>query len=67
LYSKIAEEISYEVDLTFLQELDTIYTSSRYPCDIGLMPDGKPTKKLAEQLYEFAKYIYEKTLKMLNN
>jgi len=65
LYNKLADEISYEIDLTLLQELDTLYTSSRYPGDIGLMPDGKPTTELANQLYEFAKYIYEKTFEML--
>jgi len=28
------------------------------------MPEGKPTKELAEQLYEFAKHIYENTIKL---
>jgi len=30
------------------------------------MPEGKPTVKFVKQLYEFAKNIYENTLKMLD-
>jgi HEPN domain-containing protein len=67
LYSKITDEISFEINLTLLQKLDTVYTTSRYPSDLGIMPDGKPAKELAEQLYEFAKYIYDKTLEMLDD
>jgi hypothetical protein len=44
LYSKIESEIGYKIDLTMLQELDTVYTTSGYPSDLGFMPEGKPTK-----------------------
>jgi len=65
LYSKIESEISYEVDITMLQELDTVYTTSRYPSDLGFMPEGKPTKVLAERLFQFAKHIHLNTIKMI--
>jgi len=65
LFGVIQNKVSFTVDSLMLQKTDTVYTTSRYPSDLGLMPDGKPTKELAEQLYEFSKYIYEKTLKML--
>jgi HEPN domain-containing protein len=65
LFGVIQNKLSFTVDNLMLQKTDTVYTTSRYPGDLGLMPDGKPTKELAEQLYVFAKYIYEKTLEML--
>ena len=67
LFSKLADNISFDIDLTLLQELDTVYTSSRYPSDLGLMPDGTPSKEIAEQFYEFANNIYNKAIKMLDN
>jgi len=65
LYGSIQGVLTFEVDNVLLQKLDTIYTISRYPSDLGLLPDGKPTKELALQLYEFAKYIYQNTIKMI--
>jgi hypothetical protein len=53
------------VDLDKLELLDKVYSSSRYPGEIGLMPDGKPTLETAHQQYAFAKYIYENTIVML--
>jgi HEPN domain-containing protein len=67
LFGLIQNFITFEVDTTLLQVMDALYTTTRYPSDLGLLPDGKPTKKLAEQLYEFAKHIFNNTVKMLNN
>lgn len=44
---------------------NTIYATSRYPGDFGLIPEGKPSQELAEQLYIFAKYIFGKTTEMI--
>jgi len=66
LYGLTQSYITFTIDSTLLQTLDTVYTTSRYPSDLGLIPLGKPTKELATKLYEFAKYIYENTLIMLN-
>jgi len=65
LFSQILEEVDFEVDFAFLQVLDSIYTSSRYPSDLGLLPEGKPTIELVAQLYQFAKNVYENTIKMI--
>jgi HEPN domain-containing protein len=67
LHSLIETPITYEVDLDQLELLDKVYTTSRYPDDLGLMPEGKPTIEQAVQFYEFAKYIYEKTLEAIEN
>ena len=35
------------VDTTLLIELDTLYIDARYPGEMGLMPNGKPTLHVA--------------------
>ncbi len=63
LYGSIQNIIAFAVDGQMLQITDTVYTTTRYPSDLGLIPEGKPSKELAIQLYEFAKYIYGNTIK----
>jgi len=53
-------------DNLMLQKTDAIYTTSRYPADLGLMSDGKPAKELSVELYKFAKHIYENTIKTID-
>jgi HEPN domain-containing protein len=67
LHSKIEIFLNFEIDIEKLELLDKVYTTSRYPGEVGLMPFGKPNTKEVTEMYEFAKYIYEKTLKMLND
>ena len=54
-----------EVDHRIVQILDSLYIESRYPVDIGLLPDGKPTKKDAQKFIEFAILIYDYVKKKL--
>jgi len=65
LYGTVQNYLNFTVDILMLQKVDSVYTTSRYPGDLGLMPDGKPTKKFAEQVYVFAKYFYESTLNII--
>ncbi len=67
LFGTIQNLITFSIDNVMLQKADTVYTTSRYPSDLGLMPEGKPTIELATQLYEFAKDIYNKTLQTIEN
>jgi len=67
LFGLIRDKVTFTVDLELLTTLDNIYTTSRYPCDLGLTPEGKPTMEQAQQLYEFAKNIYDKTLETIEN
>jgi len=66
LFGVIQNNIEFKIENTMLQKIDTVYTTSRYPSDLGLMPEGKPTLRLAEQLFEFAKYIYDSTSTFLD-
>lgn len=67
LHSFIESFITFEVDLSQLELLDKVYISSRYPSEVGIMPNGKPTKEEAKEMYEFAKYVFTKTVELINN
>lgn len=47
------------IDETELEVLDNVYTSSRYPGEIGLLSTGKPSVKESEEIYQIALKIYE--------
>jgi HEPN domain-containing protein len=47
-----------KIDHKIVQILDSLYLESRYPLDIGLLQDGKPTKEDAKKFFEFAMSIY---------
>jgi HEPN domain-containing protein len=66
LYSQVMSYLDFEVDLNMLELLDKIYLTSRYPGEMGLLPEGKPTLDEAKEMYEFAKYVFSKTNKMLS-
>jgi HEPN domain-containing protein len=40
-----------------LMILKQVYSESRYPSDLGLLPDGLPTDKQAEEFIEYAKDV----------
>jgi HEPN domain-containing protein len=65
LYSTIETFITFEMDLEKLELLDNVYTTSRYPGEIGLLPFGKPNQVQVTEMFEFAKYVYEKTVEMI--
>jgi len=67
LYSFIESFITLEIDLNQLELLDKVYISSRYPSEVGIMPNGKPTKEEAKEMYEFSKYVFTKTVELINN
>ncbi len=66
LYNIIKEHVTYEIAIDKLELLDELYTSSRYPGEIGLMPNGKPNQSDAIEMYDFAQYIFDRTTEMLS-
>ena len=54
LLLRIDEVIPFSVDELIISELDRLYTDARYPTDLGLMPQGKPTVEEAERYYQEA-------------
>ena len=60
--SKLFDSCSTDIDIQFDEDLvialDSLYIESRYPGNLGLLPEGKPTIKQAQLYYEFAQKVY---------
>ena len=50
-------------EINTLLKINELYIDSRYPGDLGLLPDGKPSLDDAREFYEFARKIYLDTCK----
>jgi len=53
LKEMIEKDILFETDKTTLEKVNEIYTDTRYPSDVGLVPTGKPSIELAKKFYIF--------------
>jgi HEPN domain-containing protein len=62
LFSICEDFIDFKPDEEIIIALDSLYTESRYPGELGLLPGGKPNKEQAERFYKFALLFY-KTMK----
>lgn len=60
LYALVKPHYDVIQDMDMLDRLDEVYTESRYPGVIGLLPYGKPTREDARRFYGFAKAVYER-------
>ena len=67
LLIKIEDVIYLSVNELIISELDRLYIDSRYPGDLGLMPNGKPTLIEAEIYYQEALKIKEQVESFLIN
>ncbi len=65
LHNGISEHIEFEIDENMLEKTDAVYSETRYPCDLGMLPEGKPSIENAKSLYEFANYIYQNTIEQM--
>ncbi len=59
LKNTISYVYSESIDDDLLSLLNKLYIDSRYPSDLGLLPDGKPDKDEAKRRYDTAREIYE--------
>jgi HEPN domain-containing protein len=57
LYELTETFLISDISLIELDMLDNVYTSSRYPGDIGLLSTGKPTITESRELYEISRRI----------
>ena len=55
-----------EEEIDVLLIMNDIYIESRYPGDLGLLPNGKPTKEDAKMFYDFAIMIFSKICDLLS-
>ena len=65
LYGLVRDLISLEVDSEMLTDLDNLYIESRYPGELGLLPNGKPTREDAHRFYHFARTLHDEIKRIL--
>jgi HEPN domain-containing protein len=66
LYGRVADLARLDVDAQILTDLDGLYLESRYPGELGLLPNGKPTRADAEQFHRCAQNVYEQVKRILD-
>ncbi len=59
LLEKVKDYLHIEINLEYIKKLGELYISSRYPGELGLLPNGKPTVKEVKQIYRFVIEVYE--------
>jgi HEPN domain-containing protein len=64
LHAKVSAWMTVD-DLDKLDTLNDLYTESRYPGDLGLLPDGKPSADDAKAFVSFAKDLLAKAEKIV--
>lgn len=59
LLGRIDVPFSEAVDLDMLDRLNQLYIEARYPGELGLLPEGKPSQKEAQHFQQFARRMYD--------
>lgn len=57
LYSLLENELP-DLDKEMLEKLNGLYIDGRYPGELGLLPEGRPSLEDAREFYEFAGFVY---------
>ncbi|GAB1451218.1 hypothetical protein MASR2M47_12740 [Draconibacterium sp.] len=65
LYNIIEGFLELPFEIRFILALDSVYTSSRYPSEIGMIATGKPTRQEAREFYNSAKDIFDVIVKLI--
>ena len=56
----IEKYLQIDIDKNLLLEISEVYSETRYPADLGLLPNGKPCIRTAQNYEKFAEDIYKK-------
>jgi len=67
LYGLVKNELSADIEIDLLTDLDDLYIESRYPGDLGFLPHGKPSPDEANEFFELAQYIFEMVKNHINH
>ncbi len=59
-------DIDFDINEEIIEVLDELYIESRYPGDLGLLPDGKPSLENAKQFDDFSAYVFHEVCMLLN-
>jgi HEPN domain-containing protein len=58
LKGNVEKYIELDLDQDIFDQLNEVYIDSRYPTDLGLLPDGKPSREMAEKFFGMATEIH---------
>jgi len=58
---------SFKIEEEELNLIEEIYINFRYPSEMGLVPNGFPTKERAKNIYELTEGIFNDLLKILTD
>ncbi|MCB4790537.1 MAG: HEPN domain-containing protein [Elusimicrobia bacterium] len=67
LYDIIKSKIKTKINEDHLKMLNETYIDTRYPSDLGLLPEGKPSKEKVRKFYKFSDTVYKTILKYLES
>ena len=59
LYNVVKDKIQIDLDIDILISLDQLYIDSRYPGEMGLLPNGKPSIAELMEFLSFAQKIFD--------
>ena len=59
LRGKVEKYIELSVDQELFDQINELYIDSRYPMDMGFLPDGKPSKEIADDFFNIATEVNE--------
>lgn len=65
LLPKVLPYVFFDIEFELLEDLDKLYIDARYPGDLGLLPNGKPTLDDSAAFKEFAEDIFTTISKAL--
>jgi len=65
LLGKIDEFYDFEIDKDMLSQINDVYIDSRYPGELGIIPEGRPSLEKARSYIKFADGVYKKTQAVL--
>ena len=57
LVAKVSRFINLKINYKIIKTLDQLYIDARYPGELGLLPDGKPTISELFNLFEYTTQI----------
>ena len=60
LFAITGLDLENDNDALMVRMLDSLYIDARYPGDMGLLPDGKPSLEDILKFYNFAQRILER-------
>lgn len=67
LYGKVQAFVQEDLDLPLLQTLDSLYIEARYPGELGLLPNGRPTAADAVRFRDFAMAVFDHVSRRLKS